>query len=172
MAGLVMPWMLSRRILRWRLAPPLPRPLPPLPPAGNHVNVAMALLHDRRTYYLRPVMLMKRSSVAQRSEADDVRWWLDVGRIGEGSRETWGRGAGFKCGNADAASAAAAPQSDQSDLLGPVFFFPTPALILGRVRRTQGKCHGVWVCIFPWRPHFEIKCTFSKRVPIYDWLNS
>jgi hypothetical protein len=27
----VMPWMLSRRTLRWRLAPPLPRPLPPLP---------------------------------------------------------------------------------------------------------------------------------------------
>lgn len=26
-----MPWMLSRRTLRWRLAPPLPRPLPPLP---------------------------------------------------------------------------------------------------------------------------------------------
>ena len=25
------PWMLSRRTLRWRLAPPLPRPLPPLP---------------------------------------------------------------------------------------------------------------------------------------------
>jgi hypothetical protein len=24
-----MPWMLSRKILRWRLAPPLPRPLPP-----------------------------------------------------------------------------------------------------------------------------------------------
>jgi hypothetical protein len=35
MAGLVMPWMLSRRILRWRLAPPLPRPLPPLPPGGR-----------------------------------------------------------------------------------------------------------------------------------------
>eukprot|EP00955_Chlamydomonas_euryale_P105431 365637-Chlamydomonas_euryale.AAC.4 len=30
-AGLVMPWMLSRSTLRWRLAPPLPRPLPPLP---------------------------------------------------------------------------------------------------------------------------------------------
>ncbi|KAG5301541.1 hypothetical protein I7I48_01590 [Histoplasma ohiense] len=30
-AGLVIPWMLSRRILRWRLAPPFPRPLPPLP---------------------------------------------------------------------------------------------------------------------------------------------
>jgi hypothetical protein len=27
----VMPWMLSRSTLRWRLAPPLPRPLPPLP---------------------------------------------------------------------------------------------------------------------------------------------
>ena len=27
----VMPWMLSRKTLRWRLAPPLPRPLPPLP---------------------------------------------------------------------------------------------------------------------------------------------
>ena len=32
MAGLVIPWMLSRRIFRWRLAPPLPRPFPPLPP--------------------------------------------------------------------------------------------------------------------------------------------
>lgn len=31
-AGLVMPWMLSRRILRWRFAPPFPRPLPPFPP--------------------------------------------------------------------------------------------------------------------------------------------
>jgi hypothetical protein len=27
----VMPWMLSRRTLRWRFAPPLPRPFPPLP---------------------------------------------------------------------------------------------------------------------------------------------
>lgn len=34
MAGLVMPWMLSRRILRWRFAPPLPRPLPPFPPGS------------------------------------------------------------------------------------------------------------------------------------------
>ena len=31
MAGLVMPWMLSRSTLRWRFAPPLPRPLPPFP---------------------------------------------------------------------------------------------------------------------------------------------
>uniref|UniRef100_A0A915IVS8 Uncharacterized protein n=1 Tax=Romanomermis culicivorax TaxID=13658 RepID=A0A915IVS8_ROMCU len=31
MAGFVMPWMLSRKTLRWRLAPPLPNPLPPLP---------------------------------------------------------------------------------------------------------------------------------------------
>lgn len=30
-AGLVMPWMLSRRTLRCRFAPPLPRPLPPFP---------------------------------------------------------------------------------------------------------------------------------------------
>ena len=30
-----MPWMLSRRILRWRFAPPLPRPLPPFPPVGG-----------------------------------------------------------------------------------------------------------------------------------------
>jgi hypothetical protein len=30
-ASLVMPWMLSRSTFRWRLAPPLPRPLPPLP---------------------------------------------------------------------------------------------------------------------------------------------
>ena len=35
MAGFVMPWMLSRRILRCRLAPPLPRPLPPFPPGGE-----------------------------------------------------------------------------------------------------------------------------------------
>jgi hypothetical protein len=33
MAGFVIPWMLSRRILRWRLAPPLPSPFPPFPPA-------------------------------------------------------------------------------------------------------------------------------------------
>ncbi len=38
MAGFVMPWMLSRRILRWRLAPPLPRPLPPFPPAERRVS--------------------------------------------------------------------------------------------------------------------------------------
>lgn len=31
MAGLVMPWMLSRRIFLWRLAPPLPNPFPPFP---------------------------------------------------------------------------------------------------------------------------------------------
>jgi hypothetical protein len=31
-AGFVIPWMLSRRIFRWRFAPPFPRPLPPLPP--------------------------------------------------------------------------------------------------------------------------------------------
>ncbi|KAI4970665.1 hypothetical protein ZWY2020_001579 [Hordeum vulgare] len=31
MAGLVMPWMLSRSTFRWRFAPPLPRPFPPLP---------------------------------------------------------------------------------------------------------------------------------------------
>ena len=30
-AGLVIPWMLSRRTLRWRFAPPLPRPFPPFP---------------------------------------------------------------------------------------------------------------------------------------------
>ena len=30
-AGLVIPWMLSRKIFRWRLAPPFPSPLPPLP---------------------------------------------------------------------------------------------------------------------------------------------
>merc|ERR550519_2658278 len=30
-AGLVMPWMLSRNTLRCLLAPPLPKPLPPLP---------------------------------------------------------------------------------------------------------------------------------------------
>ena len=31
MAGLVIPWMLSRRIFRWRLAPPCPRPFLPFP---------------------------------------------------------------------------------------------------------------------------------------------
>ena len=31
MAGLVIPWMLSRRIFLWRLAPPFPSPLPPFP---------------------------------------------------------------------------------------------------------------------------------------------
>ena len=30
-AGLVIPWMLSRSTLRWRLAPPFPNPFPPLP---------------------------------------------------------------------------------------------------------------------------------------------
>uniref|UniRef100_A0A913KUS5 Uncharacterized protein n=1 Tax=Schistosoma mansoni TaxID=6183 RepID=A0A913KUS5_SCHMA len=30
-AGLVIPWMLSRKTLRCLLAPPLPNPLPPLP---------------------------------------------------------------------------------------------------------------------------------------------
>ena len=38
MAGLVIPWMLSRRILRWRLAPPLPRPLPPFPPVVGYLS--------------------------------------------------------------------------------------------------------------------------------------
>ena len=31
-AGFVIPWMLSRRILRCRFAPPFPRPFPPFPP--------------------------------------------------------------------------------------------------------------------------------------------
>ncbi|KER22208.1 hypothetical protein T265_09633 [Opisthorchis viverrini] len=31
MAGLVIPWMLSGRTLRWHFAPPFPSPLPPLP---------------------------------------------------------------------------------------------------------------------------------------------
>jgi hypothetical protein len=31
MAGLVIPWILSRRTLRWRLAPPFPSPFPPFP---------------------------------------------------------------------------------------------------------------------------------------------
>jgi hypothetical protein len=39
MAGLVIPWMLSRRILRWRLAPPFPRPFPPFPPIRKHVSI-------------------------------------------------------------------------------------------------------------------------------------
>jgi hypothetical protein len=31
MAGFVMPWMFSRITFLWRFAPPLPKPLPPLP---------------------------------------------------------------------------------------------------------------------------------------------
>lgn len=38
-AGFVIPWMLSRRILRWRLAPPFPRPLPPFPPKERRVSM-------------------------------------------------------------------------------------------------------------------------------------
>jgi hypothetical protein len=38
-AGFVIPWMLSRRILRWRLAPPFPRPFPPFPPAMTRVRI-------------------------------------------------------------------------------------------------------------------------------------
>lgn len=30
-AGLVIPWILSRNTFRWRLAPPFPNPLPPFP---------------------------------------------------------------------------------------------------------------------------------------------
>ncbi|KAF7638480.1 hypothetical protein Mgra_00002160 [Meloidogyne graminicola] len=30
-AGFVIPWMLSRKTLRWRFAPPFPSPFPPLP---------------------------------------------------------------------------------------------------------------------------------------------
>jgi hypothetical protein len=36
---LTIPWMLSRRILRWRLAPPFPSPLPPFP-GGREWRVA------------------------------------------------------------------------------------------------------------------------------------
>lgn len=42
-AGLVMPWMLSRKILRWRLAPPLPRPFPPLPPV---ITMSVTVVDD------------------------------------------------------------------------------------------------------------------------------
>lgn len=38
-AGLVMPWILSLKIFRWRLAPPFPRPFPPLPPADNALKI-------------------------------------------------------------------------------------------------------------------------------------
>lgn len=73
MAGLVIPWMLSRKIFLWRLAPPLPRPLPPLPP----MHLVSTVYDVLRVYaevmrrvanssdgdyghnmYLRPVMLM------------------------------------------------------------------------------------------------------------------
>lgn len=43
MAGLVIPWMLSRRIFRWRLAPPLPRPFPPFPPVKR-----VSMMHKER----------------------------------------------------------------------------------------------------------------------------
>ena len=33
------PWMLSRRILRWRLAPPLPSPFPPFPRPDMFIGV-------------------------------------------------------------------------------------------------------------------------------------
>ena len=36
--SLVMPWMLSHRTLRWRLAPPFPRPLPPLSGPQKQIN--------------------------------------------------------------------------------------------------------------------------------------
>jgi len=67
MAGLVIPWMLSRRILRWRLAPPLPRPLPPLPPIqGASVTVVQKLQDATRL-----------------QEVDDA----GAGRIGEGGED-------------------------------------------------------------------------------------
>ena len=43
-AGLVMPWMLSRRTLRWRLAPPFPSPLPPF-----HVQTCCLCCDDGRS---------------------------------------------------------------------------------------------------------------------------
>jgi len=43
MAGFVMPWMLSRKIFLWRLAPPFPRPLPPLPPVEDVLVQAMMM---------------------------------------------------------------------------------------------------------------------------------
>jgi hypothetical protein len=39
---------------------------------------------------------------------------------GEGLRRTWGREAGFKCGNASGSNCSRL-QSDQSDLLGSIF---------------------------------------------------
>ena len=47
-AGLVIPWMLSRRILRWRLAPPLPRPLPPFPPVIMLGKMVRSRIQQRR----------------------------------------------------------------------------------------------------------------------------
>lgn len=47
MAGFVIPWMLSRRILRCLLAPPFPRPLPPFPPVRRvsevHEDILIAI---------------------------------------------------------------------------------------------------------------------------------
>ena len=49
--GLVMPWMLSRNTLRWRLAPPLPKPLPPLPRPDIVLDYACWV--DYRIYFLK-----------------------------------------------------------------------------------------------------------------------
>lgn len=69
MAGLVMPWMLSRRIFRWRLAPPFPRPFPPLPPvedasvgyqqAGTVTHAEAEASVGVQMVYLRPVILIE-----------------------------------------------------------------------------------------------------------------
>jgi hypothetical protein len=40
-AGFVIPWMLSLRILRCLFAPPFPRPLPPFPPAEDALVVVL-----------------------------------------------------------------------------------------------------------------------------------
>ena len=44
MAGREIPWMLSRSTFLWRLAPPFPRPLPPLPwpNIGESMRVVVA----------------------------------------------------------------------------------------------------------------------------------
>jgi hypothetical protein len=54
-AGLVIPWMLSRKILRWRLAPPLPRPLPPLPPAEMGLSARVHATWEKMPWVVRIV---------------------------------------------------------------------------------------------------------------------
>ena len=47
-AGLVIPWMLSRKTFRWRLAPPFPRPFPPLP-RPDMLNVELRMVENFNT---------------------------------------------------------------------------------------------------------------------------